>query len=166
MHESKVINTAAVSLSSESWWFCQKSHLLLQHCVVKGISFLFPSTAFFLSFPSSPFPFLPKEMRGKHKRGTAILYRLYHSTICKWFLSSDMQLYKKTWLTSAADFKAVESCVGPLYSGGADDKRLGLISVWNYLCQMANGWENISSSCRAQSSFRMKAENELAVRWG
>lgn len=45
-----------------------------------------------------------------------------------------MQPYKKTWLTYAADFKDVQSCAGPVYAGGADSKRLCLISVRIYLC--------------------------------
>lgn len=87
--QGKVINTEAVSLSSESWWFCQKSHLLLQHYVVKRISFVGVSISFhcFL-FPSSSFTFLlfPRK-RGANTSETP--YHLYHSTICKWFHSSD-----------------------------------------------------------------------------
>lgn len=88
-----------------------------------------------LFLPPLPFSFssLPKEMRGKYKWDTVPSLSLHHLQMVSFFWQFHMQPYKKTWLTYAANFKDVQSCVGPVYAGGADNKRLCLISVRVYL---------------------------------
>lgn len=99
-------------------------------------SFSFLPLPFFFFFSLLPFSFssLPKEMRGKYKWDTVPSLSLHHLQMVSFFWQFHMQPYKKTWLTSAANFKDVQSCAGPVCAGGADRKRLRLISVRISLC--------------------------------
>lgn len=96
-------------------------------------SFYFLPLLFIPLLPFS-FPSLPKETGGKYTRGTVPSLSLHHLQMVSFFWQFHMQPYKKTWLTYAADFKDVQSRAGPVYAGGADSKRLCLISVRIYLC--------------------------------
>lgn len=136
-HQSKAVNTAAVSLSSvlvtlPEISLTPSTLLCCQKNFICGVSLSFHCPFYFSLLPFS-FSSLPKEMRGKHKRDTVPSLSLHHLQMVSFSWQFHMQPYKKTWLAYAANFKDGQSCVGPLCAAGV------MVRGWGWFL-----WESVS----------------------